>query len=140
MDRLYLFINNSKNRLDGSLLYQWKDSLWINPKLANLSPHTFPSRKKWVTLNLIFPTVIKASISSITKHPRDISPSSKRNINQIIITFQPNISKLRLLSLLHSIYNSIKFNNQSSIIFKKYKKNSNKLFHTPMKIPPQIDI
>jgi len=42
---LYLFIKNSKNRLDASLLYQWKDSLWINPKLVNLSTHVSPSQK-----------------------------------------------------------------------------------------------
>jgi len=53
--RLYLFINNYKNIQDGSLLYQWKDYLWINHKLTNLSAHTFPSQKIWVTLNLIFP-------------------------------------------------------------------------------------
>jgi len=55
ISKLYLFIKNSKNRLDGSLLYQLKDSLWINPKLVNLSAHSFPSRKICVTLNLIFP-------------------------------------------------------------------------------------
>jgi len=52
MGRLYIFKKNSKNILDGNLLYQWNDSLWINPKLANLSAHAFPSWKIWVTLNL----------------------------------------------------------------------------------------
>ncbi len=50
---LYLLMNNSKKRLDGSLLYQWKYSLWIKSKLASLSVHAFPSRKMWETLNLI---------------------------------------------------------------------------------------
>jgi len=50
-----ILIKNSKNRLDESLLYQWKESLWMNLKLVSLSAHAFPSRKIWVTLNLIFP-------------------------------------------------------------------------------------
>ena len=40
IDRLYSFIQNSNNILDGNLLYQLNDSLLINPKLANLSAHT----------------------------------------------------------------------------------------------------
>jgi len=39
--------------------YQWNDSLWMNPKLANLSAHAFPSRKIWVTLNLIVPQKLR---------------------------------------------------------------------------------
>ena len=40
-----------------------------------------------------FFTIIKTNISSITKHPMNICPSSKRNTNQGRITFQSNISK-----------------------------------------------
>jgi len=35
-------VDNSTNKLDGSLLYQWKDFLWINHKLTNLSAHASP--------------------------------------------------------------------------------------------------
>jgi len=59
---LYIFIKNSKNRLAKSLLYQWKDSLWINPKLANLSAHAFSSRKIWVILNLIVPQKLRRQV------------------------------------------------------------------------------
>ena len=80
-----------------------------------------------------FPTIIKTSISSITKHPRNICPSSKRITNQSRITFQPDISKPHLLSFLHSMYNPIKPNNQSRLNFKKCKKSSNKFSHNPTK-------
>ena len=59
-----------------------------------------------------FPTVIKTSIPSITKHSWNIN--SKRNTNQDKITFKPDISKPHLLSFLHSMYNSIKLSNHSS--------------------------
>ena len=75
-----------------------------------------------------FPTIIKTSISSITKHPRN---NSKRSTNQGIITFKPNISKPHLLSFLHNMYNSIKLSNHSSLNFKKRRENTNKLSHTP---------
>jgi len=67
-----------------------------------------------------FPTVIKTSISSITKHPRNISPSSKCDTNQGRITFKSDISKPHLLSFLHSNLN-----------FKKRRESTNKLLHTP---------
>jgi len=79
------------------------------------------------------PTEIKTSISSITKHPQNISPSNKRNTNQGRITFKPDISKFHLLSFLHSMYNSIKLNNQSSLNLKKRSKSTNKFSHTPTK-------
>ena len=82
---------------------------------------------------LDFLTVIKTSIPSITKHPRNISPSSKRNTNQSRITFKPNINKPHLLSFLHSMYNSIKLINHCSLNFKKRRENTNKLPHTPTK-------
>ena len=80
-----------------------------------------------------FSTVIKTSISLITKQPRNISPSSKRNTNQSRITFQPDISKPHLLSFLHSMYNPIKLSNQSNLNFKKRRESSNKIPHTPTK-------
>jgi len=55
-----------------------------------------------------FPTVIKTSIPSITQHSRNIGSSSKHNTNQNKITFQPDISKLHLLSFFHNMYNPIK--------------------------------
>ena len=78
-----------------------------------------------------FLTVIKTSISSIMKHPMNICPNSKRSTNQRRITFQLDISKPHLLSFLHSMYNPIKFSNQSSLNFKKHRKSSNKFSHTP---------
>ena len=80
-----------------------------------------------------FPIVIKTSIQSITKHPRNISPNSKRSTNQGKITFKPNISKPHFLSFLHSMYNSIKLSNHISMNFKKRKESTNKLPHTPTK-------
>jgi len=80
-----------------------------------------------------FSTVIKTSISSITKHTRNISPNSKRSTNQSRITFQPDISKSHLLSFLHSMYNPIKLDNQSSLNFKKRRESSNKFPHTHTK-------
>ena len=80
-----------------------------------------------------FSTVIKTSIPSVTKHPRNISSSSKRNTNQGRITFKPSISKPHLLSSLHSMYNFIKLNNHNIPNFKKCKENTNKLFHTSTK-------
>ena len=80
---------------------------------------------------LDFFIVIKTSIPSITKHSLNISPSSKHNSNQGRITFKPDISKPHLLSFLHSMYNSIKLNNHSSLNFKKHTENTNKLSHTP---------
>ena len=77
-----------------------------------------------------FPTVIKTSISSITKHPQNISFSSKRNTNQGRITFKPNSSKLHLLSFLQSMYNSIKLINRNSMNFKKRRESTNKFSHT----------
>ena len=81
----------------------------------------------------VFRTVIKTSISSITKHPWNISPTSKCNTNQGRITSKSCISKSHLLSFLHSMYNSIKLNNQSSLNFKKRWKSTNKFSHTPTK-------
>ena len=80
-----------------------------------------------------FPTVIKTSISSITKHLRNICPSNKRNTNQSRITFQLDISKPHLLSFLHSMYNPIKLSNQSNMNSKKRRKSSNKFSHNPTK-------
>jgi len=80
-----------------------------------------------------FPTVIKTSISSITKQPWNISPSSKRGKNQGRITFKLYISKPHLLSFLHSMYNSIKLSNHRSLNFKKRRENTDKLSHTPTK-------
>jgi len=73
-----------------------------------------------------FLTVIKTSIPSITKHPRNISPSIKRNTNQGRITFKPDISKPHVLSFLHSMYNSIKLSNYTSLNVKKHKESTNK--------------
>ena len=78
-----------------------------------------------------FLIVIKTSISSITKHPHNINPSSKRNTNQGRITFKSDISKPHLLSFLHSIYNSIKLSNHSSLNFKRRRENTYKLSHIP---------
>ena len=86
---------------------------------------------------LDFPTVIKTSIPSITKHPRNISPSSKHNTNQGRITFKPDISKPYLLSFLHSMYNSIKLNNYSSLK-RNAKKTSINSFILPRKIFAQV--
>ena len=80
-----------------------------------------------------FLTVTKTSISSITKHPRNIDPNSKRSTNQSRITFQSDISKPHLFSFLHSMYNLIKFNKHSSLNFKKRKESSSKFPHTPTK-------
>ena len=80
-----------------------------------------------------FPIVIKTSISSIMNHRRNISPNRKRNTNQCRITFKPDISKLHLLSFLHSMYNFIKLNNHNGLNFKKHKKSTNKLPHIPTK-------
>jgi len=71
-----------------------------------------------------FFTVIKTIISSITKHPMNICPSSKCNTNQGKVTFE-------LLSFLQSIYNFIKFSNQSILNVNKRRESSNKLPHTP---------
>ena len=79
-----------------------------------------------------FTTVIKTSISSITRHPRNTSPSSKRNTNQGRITFKPYISKPHILSFIHSMYNSIKLSNHSNLKFMKHREKTNKLSHTPM--------
>ena len=81
----------------------------------------------------VFPTIIKISIPSTTKHPQNISPSSKLSTNQDRITFKSNISKPHLLSFLHSMYNSIKLSNHSSLNFKKCRESTNKLLHTPTK-------
>jgi len=78
-----------------------------------------------------FPTVIKTSIQSITKHPQNISSSSKRNTNQGRITFKLDINKPLLLSFLHSIYNSIKLSNHNSLNFKKHRESTNKFLLTP---------
>ena len=85
-----------------------------------------------------FPTVIKTSLPSITKHPKNICLSSKRTTNQSRITFQPDISKPNLLTFLHSMYNPIKLNNQSSLNFKKRKKAPINSPILPQKIPPQV--
>ena len=85
-----------------------------------------------------FPTIIKTNIPLMTKDPRNISPNSKRNTNLGKITFKHDISKPRLLSFLHSMYKSIKLGNYSSLNFKKRKESTNKLPHTPTKIPPQV--
>ena len=92
-----------------------------------------PFTKNMSNPNPDFPTVIKISIPSITKHPRNISLSSKHNTNQGKISFKPNISKLHLLSFFHNMYNSIKLGNHSRLNFKKRKENTNKLPHTPIK-------
>ena len=42
------------------------------------------------------------------------------------------------LNFLQSLYNSIKLNNQNSLNIKKCRETSNKLLHTPRKIPPQV--
>jgi len=42
--------------------YYTNEILWINPKLGNLLTHAFPSQKIWVTLNLIFSTIIKQEL------------------------------------------------------------------------------
>ena len=77
-----------------------------------------------------FPTVIKTSIPSITKHPQNISLNSKHNTNQYRITFKSDISKFHILNFLHSKYNFIKLNNHSSLNFKKRRENIDKLIHT----------
>jgi len=77
-----------------------------------------------------FPTVIKTSVPPITKHPRNVTPNSSCTTNQGRITFKPYLTKTYLLSLLHSIYNSIKLSNQSSLNFNKRRKTTNKLPHT----------
>ena len=82
---------------------------------------------------LYFPTVIKASVPPITKHPHNLSPSSKCTTNQCRITFKTYISKTHLLSFLHNIYNSIKLSNQSNLNINKRRKTTNKLLHTPTK-------
>ena len=58
----------------------------------------------------------------------NICLSSKCSTNQSRITFQ---SKPHLLSLLHSMYNPIKLNNQNSLNFKEHRESSNKFPHTP---------
>jgi len=80
-----------------------------------------------------FPTVIKTSMLSITKQPWNNSPSNKRGKNQGRITFKLYISKSRLLSFLHNMYNSIKLSNHKSLNFKKRRENTDKLSHTPTK-------
>lgn len=40
----------------------------MKSKLASLSAHTFPSQKMGETLSLISPTIVKISVSPITKH------------------------------------------------------------------------
>jgi len=62
-----------------------------------------------------FSIVIKTSISSITKHLKNICPNSKRNTNQGRVTFPSDFSKSQLLSFLQSIYIS-RFNS-SILIF-----------------------
>ena len=74
---------------------------------------------------LDFITLIKTSISSITNYPRNISSNSKRSTNQNRITFEPDISKLHLLSFIPNMYNSIKLNNYNSLNFKKRRENTN---------------
>ena len=80
-----------------------------------------------------FPTVIKTSISFITKHPRNISLNNKLSTNQGRITFKLYISKSHLLGFLHSMYNSVKLSNHNSLNFKKHRESTNKLAHTPTK-------
>ena len=78
-----------------------------------------------------FLKVIKASSLLITKHPQNISLSSKRNTNQGRITFKSYINKSHLLSFIYNMYNSIKLNNHSSLDFEKCRESTNKLPHTP---------
>jgi len=80
-----------------------------------------------------FPIVVKISISSITKHPQNISLSNKCSTNQGKITFKSYISKPHLLSFLHNIYNFIKLSNYSSLNFEKRRERTNKILHTLMR-------
>jgi len=50
--------------------------------ISQLTSIHIPFTKNMSNLKPDFPIVIKTSISSVTKHPHNICPSSKRNTNQ----------------------------------------------------------